>query len=249
MRIADLQKNWETLGKTRPLCAILNDAAKQKSGWKLEEFFATGVQEIEGVLNDAARLGLELRRGRALDFGCGVGRLTQALARHFDEVHGVDIASSMIERAREHNRHGARCQFHSNAKPDLSLFPDEFFDFIYSNITLQHIAPEYTRGYLREFRRVLAPGGYCIFQLPAEFRPDPQQERSLKERLKRALPPLYAAYRWLRYRHDPVTEMHAIPKEELTGYLQAVGFRIADVTENNAAGKLWLSYRYCVQKM
>ncbi len=48
---------------------------------------------------------------RALDFGCGVGRLTQALARHFNIVDGVDIAPSMIELANQFNRSGGRCRY------------------------------------------------------------------------------------------------------------------------------------------
>jgi len=45
-------------------------------------------------------LGVEPSGGRALDFGCGLGRLTQPLAERFDEAVGVDIAASMIEGAR-----------------------------------------------------------------------------------------------------------------------------------------------------
>ena len=39
-------------------------------------------------------------RRSALDFGCGIGRLSQALAEHFDQVYGVDISPKMIELAR-----------------------------------------------------------------------------------------------------------------------------------------------------
>jgi 2-polyprenyl-3-methyl-5-hydroxy-6-metoxy-1,4-benzoquinol methylase len=94
-------------------------------------------------------------RGSALDFGCGVGRLTQALADHFDEVWGVDIASSMIEGARRLDRSGGRCRYLVNGRP--RVVRDASFGFILSLIVLQHLEPEYIRSYLREFIRLLAP--------------------------------------------------------------------------------------------
>ena len=110
--------------------------------------------------------GVAIERGRALDFGCGVGRLTQALAEHFDSCDGVDLAASMIERARELNENGERVRFHHNDAPDLRLFGDGSFDFILSLIALQHMEPELMRGYLREFLRVLRPGGVAFFNVP-----------------------------------------------------------------------------------
>jgi SAM-dependent methyltransferase len=50
------------------------------------------------------------------------------------------------------------------------LFHDDFFDFIYTNIVLQHMRPEYSKAYLKEFLRVLSPGGLLVFQLPTEMR-------------------------------------------------------------------------------
>ena len=110
MDLKDLQKNWDTFGRTDPLWLILAAADKKGDKWAVDEFFATGKREIELALDWVASLGVRLPQRKALDFGCGVGRLTQALADHFDEVCGVDIASSMIELANEYNRHGARCK-------------------------------------------------------------------------------------------------------------------------------------------
>ena len=62
------------------------------SPWDAKDFFQTGVTEIDRVMEYAATLPVSFARHRALDFGCGIGRLTQALASHFSEVHGVDIA-------------------------------------------------------------------------------------------------------------------------------------------------------------
>jgi len=67
------------------------------------EFFESGLKEINAVMRYVESLGIDVSRRRALDFGCGVGRLTQAIANYFEEVYGVDIALSMIEQATKCN--------------------------------------------------------------------------------------------------------------------------------------------------
>ncbi|MBN1439942.1 MAG: methyltransferase domain-containing protein [Anaerolineales bacterium] len=66
---------------------------------KSREFFATGVQENESQLEFLRTIHLNPDRPRALDFGYGIGRLTQPLAIHFKEIIGVDIAPLMLKLA------------------------------------------------------------------------------------------------------------------------------------------------------
>jgi SAM-dependent methyltransferase len=179
MELKQLKVTWDNLGKWDPLWAILTQEDKINRGWKPEEFFKTGEDEIAEVLRQVDRLIPGLSRRKALDFGCGVGRLTQALGRHFEECHGVDIAPSMIKLARKHNRWGKRCQYYVNDRDDLRIFRDNTFDFIYSNFVLQHMKPDYSKAYLREFLRVLAPGGLIVFQLTSE-RPAPLGKTSTR---------------------------------------------------------------------
>jgi SAM-dependent methyltransferase len=113
-------------------------------------------------------LPMKLARRRALDFGCGVGRLTQALCKYFQHCIGVDIAPSMIELARKFNRYGDRCEYRENPFDDLHEFDNDQFDFIYSNIVLQHMEPRYSERYVQEFVRVLSPEGLAVFQIPAK---------------------------------------------------------------------------------
>jgi SAM-dependent methyltransferase len=166
----ELQRNWHEFGRRNPFGAIVSLDLPEGDlpDWDAAEFFQTGVLAIDAVVGYLRSLPLELRWGRALDFGCGVGRLTQALGRHFRECVGVDIAPSMIELANRYNALGDRCTYRLNTASDLSLFPDDHFDLVYSTIVLQHIAPEYSAKYIREFIRVLAPGGVALFDLPSE---------------------------------------------------------------------------------
>jgi len=156
MNIKHMQENWNKWGETDPLYAILTYPQKQGGKWQLEEFFETGTREINDVLSYVKGLGIPVPRRRALDFGCGVGRLTQALARYFNEVCGVDVAPSMIEWAQKYNCCGDRCLYFMNASDDLAIFPNDHFDFIYTNITVTYmVAP------IRVSRRTLSRGSLC----------------------------------------------------------------------------------------
>jgi len=194
MELKDLQRNWDLLGKEDPLWAIITTDSKKGNKWDLGEFFASGDREIAELMQYLSDLGLHCARHRVLDFGCGVGRVTQPLSRHFTNVIGVDIAPSMIAQARALDREG-RCQFIVNDRADLSLFPDHQFDFIYSNIVLQHMRPVYSTGYIREFCRVLAPGGVAVFQVPSLCKLPPEPW-SWKDAVRPLLPsPLLHWYR------------------------------------------------------
>ena len=176
MSLDELQRTWDALGRDDPMGVIL-DYPLRLGQWEAEEFFATGELEIDTVLARAKPYGVPKLHGRALDFGCGVGRLTQAMCRHFEGADGVDIAPSMITAARELNRHGDRCRYHLNAERSLP-FDDATFDFVYSNITLQHMPPGLARAYISELARVLRERGLLVFQLPTGRRAPRQLPRA-----------------------------------------------------------------------
>ena len=72
----------------------------------------------------------------ALDFGCGAGRLTRGLEAIFEEIVGVDVTASMIERARELSLPRSRCRYLLNERSGLSIFENATFDFVLSFIML-----------------------------------------------------------------------------------------------------------------
>jgi ubiquinone/menaquinone biosynthesis C-methylase UbiE len=159
--------SWEEWGQVDPMWAIVTEEGKENGGWDLEEFFASGEASIDSLWAKASELGVPTQHRRALDFGCGMGRLTRALGRHADQVTGLDISPSMIGLAQEHNVGLSGLTFVVHEGSDLRAFDDESFDIVCSLLVLQHLPSEEAMlGYLREFLRVLTPGGLLILQLP-----------------------------------------------------------------------------------
>src|SRR5580692_3122401 len=66
------------------------------------EFFATATEVITHIQTELRRVPpAERTDGRALEIGCGPGRLMRPMSHHFAEIHGVDVSDEMIGLARE----------------------------------------------------------------------------------------------------------------------------------------------------
>lgn len=129
-------------------------------------FFATATEVINSLQWELSRVPvLQRAHWRALEIGCGPGRLMRPMARHFSEIHGVDVSDEMIARAKEKLTDIPNAFPHATDGASLTQFPDESFDFIYSYAVFQHIpAREVVYQYLREIRRVLKVGGLARLQ-------------------------------------------------------------------------------------
>lgn len=124
---------------------------------------ATGVSELEGLFG---RLGADPRGGTCIEVGCGPGRMTGALAERFDRVVALDVSPAMLERAREAVPN-ENVTFQAVSGDRLDGVEDQTADVLVCYLVLQHLpSAAVVRSYLREFARVLAPGGEAFVQLP-----------------------------------------------------------------------------------
>ena len=131
------------------------------------EFFASGEREVAGLMDQVSRLGIAPARDVALDYGCGVGRLSRALAARFGEVLAIDHSESMLAEARRANAGFGNIRFMRNDGRTLPEIGTESVEFIYSTITLQHVPPDIQRSVIREFARVAmtpTPAGASAFR-------------------------------------------------------------------------------------
>lgn len=147
-------EDWQELGSREPYFAVLTDPRflrEQLTDETRAAFFASGEADVAELL---ALVSPDFAPRSALDFGCGVGRLTRALTARVERVVGVDVAPAMLELARAH---APRATFSTD-------LPDVEFDFICSLLVFQHIPVARGLASLRALLARLAPGGAAALQ-------------------------------------------------------------------------------------
>src|SRR3954451_2925004 len=98
-----------------------------------------------------------------LECGCGMAVDGLQFARAGARYTGMDFSPTALELARRHfDIEGVRGEFVQGSITDLP-FEDASFDLTYSNGVIHHL-PQ-TEAVVREFHRVLRPGGTAIVML------------------------------------------------------------------------------------
>ncbi|MBD3759551.1 class I SAM-dependent methyltransferase [Rhizorhabdus sp.] len=224
---------WKIFGETEPHWSVIvsDDFRQANLADNIDRFYLSGRGDIDVHLNFLARAGLPTRFGRALDFGCGVGRLTLALAAHADQVVGVDISPPHLALAAER----AEAQGIGNAAfesidsvADLDRYGD--LDFIISRIVLQHNPPPVMAALYRRLLTALKPGGVAIVQIPTYIQ---GQNFTAADYLAN---------------EQPSMEMNALPQKLVFEIIAETGCVPLEIREDSAAGHIGLSHTFAVQK-
>lgn len=215
------RREWDEIGSVDPLWAILSAPEKRHGAWDVEEFLDTGRREIEGVLERGGQWRLPVEHEHALDFGCGVGRLTGALAAHFGFSLGVDISEVMVQSARQLHLDTTNASFQTLAAAPLSSLPDHTFDFIYCSLVLQHMRDHRTiEATVVDFVRLLKAGGLLVFQLPSSI--------PLRRRIQ-VRPRLYTALRAVGVPHATLYGRLGLHPIRMTGIEEPKVARLLEV--------------------
>jgi 2-polyprenyl-3-methyl-5-hydroxy-6-metoxy-1,4-benzoquinol methylase len=158
--IRDTDADWNLIGSTEPFVGVFPDGRFLRTNLDnatLEEFWNSGVAYIKQVIDVIEHVFRQpFEPDCALDFGCGVGRLTRPMSRVAKRVVGVDVSTGMLEEAKRHP--------HDNIE-FLNRLPDYGFDWINSAIVLQHIPPERGSMIFEELLDHLLPGGILSVQV------------------------------------------------------------------------------------
>jgi SAM-dependent methyltransferase len=189
-----------------------------------EQFFRSGHEALTTFKAFLGRAGVDLSSYRTcLELGCGVGRVTLALAELFERVIGCDIAEPMLAEAKR----SAAAYNVTNIEWLLTNRFDVYrrlpeLDVLFSGIVLQHNPPPVMRHVLNALLGKLRRGGIAYFQLPT-YR----------------LGYSFSAEKYLETPQTNDIEMHVFPQRQLFDLLRTCGCQILEIREDGSAGEDW----------
>lgn len=162
----DTDSEWERWGAKDPYFGVRTEERFRKGNMTAEikkEFFDSGKSLIDHVIDQSRRhLDADFEPQRALDFGCGTGRMVIPLSRICKEAVGVDVSESMLREA-ENNCREFSIENVSLYKADDSLSSiNGRFDFIHSYIVFQHIPADRGQQIFINLLDHLDDGGICV---------------------------------------------------------------------------------------
>ncbi|MEO6688097.1 MAG: class I SAM-dependent methyltransferase [Dokdonella sp.] len=167
---AHVNASWQQLGETDPYYSVLTNPKYLglPSGEIIDTFFRSGHDEVRRFLLTLERNGLAIDQGATcLEYGCGLGRVTQALAPHFSRTLAVDISSAHLALAERHAREAEAGNIEWRHLESVAALDDlPAVDVVYSIIVLQHNPPPVIDRIIAAFARILKPGGLAYFQVP-----------------------------------------------------------------------------------
>ena len=217
-------RDWETLARQEPFFAVLTEERflrDQMSEDDRQAFFASGEADIDHLFS----LLPGFTPTSALDFGCGVGRLTRALSKRLLRVAGVDAAPSMLQLAREN-------------VPDATFstgIPDQMFDLIVSLIVFQHIPVSRGEALLDELLRHLEIGGVAAVHVT--FRRPGSSLRRLARAVRARVPLVHRLAQLLRHeRPMPYMQMNEYDQERVLAIMSRHGCVEPRIVPTNHGG-------------
>jgi SAM-dependent methyltransferase len=234
---ARTQMQWEHLGKTEPYWSVLtqpqyyqNEFANHK-----DEFYASGAFSRQLFVSALMRCGISpAYLHTCLEVGCGVGRITEHLAKVFDKVIGTDISGQHVELAQGYLQDkgiGNVELVHWQQIEQLKRLPK--VDAVFSVITLQHNPPPIMAWLLSQLLGCLNPSGVAYLQIPSY--------RSGY---------LFEVERYMNSTATPTMEMHFLPQQDVFRVIRDAGCLCLEVREDGMVGdeSNMLSNSYLIQK-
>lgn len=220
---------WEKFGQTDPYFGVLSQdkfKTDHLTAATKQEFFDSGTSHVRAILATVHHfLDPNFQPHRALDFGCGVGRLVIPLAGVAQEVVGVDVSAAMLQEAQRN------CADQSLKNVWFALSDDDLsqvegrFNFIHSFIVFQHIPVRRGERLFEQLLARLEAGGVGVVHFTYGY--DLSAQVALAQAARRTIPGAAKVLNLLRGRslNAPQMQMNAYSLNRLMAQLQAQGIR------------------------
>jgi SAM-dependent methyltransferase len=177
------EMNWEEKARQNPLYGVMsvNDfaaAGADPTPEQLERFFESGRRKAATWLLPWLAATATPRDAHILEFGCGMGRLVNAVLAEYTDVVGVDVSQTMVERATAYVK---GTEFRVLEESGRIPIGAATVDRVYSYAVFQHIKSwSVIVNAIGEIGRVLKPGGHARLQFDMVYPPPFASESRLR---------------------------------------------------------------------
>lgn len=219
-----VENTWSVLGQDDAYWSVITFDKFRKDVLEdhRDAFFQMGdgnIAWVEAALNRVGTTLTDLET--AMDFGCGVGRLSLPLAERVGHVLGVDISAAHLREAKSNIETFDRQNIETRKIGSVKEIQDlGSFDLVISIIVLQHNPPPVMREILKALCARVRSGGFLYIQVPT-YRP---------------------GYRYIAaddlMEEAENMEMHVLPQHVFLETIQDAGLTVLEVMEDSATGCL-----------
>jgi SAM-dependent methyltransferase len=220
--LTKIKETWTHLGLTKPHWSVLTNEEylPETIQGSSQNFWESGKTEFETIQSIVARHNFEISRDKtAVEYGCGVGRVTMELSAHFGSVDAYDISRHHLDiaitRAKEIEANNIR--FHECSDTPLKAL--EKCDFFFSVIVFQHNPPPIIKELIVLAMKSLKPGGLAVFQLPT-YQSDYR----------------FSARDWILADHHDLMHMHAFPQWKVFELAKELNCDVLEAKEDDYTG-------------
>lgn len=233
--ISRVGETWSSLGATRPYHSVLtgkNFLPENIDHEAIETFWATGSKEAARVGSILKKHGLHDTASKVcVEYGCGLGRITDPFANMFKQVYAYDISSKHLDKAKSKLKYG-NVEFKLCTR-DLFGIGLQRCDVFYSNIVFQHNPPPLIRKLISMALEALKPDAIAIFQVPTY-----------------ATGYCFRISEYLSCQKGDEMEMHFLPQSEVFTLIAEANCELLEVREDGAIGQIgdWISNTFIVRR-
>jgi SAM-dependent methyltransferase len=240
-------REWKRWDKRDLYFAVLSHP-EYRDRRNMENFFATGENNFARLSEVFRQLAIPLDpSGKALDYGCGVGRLLRPFGSFFQHTLGIDVSQNMLEEA-SRNIDLDTAELRLFDGEDLSrCLSDNTFSFIHTRLVFQHIRPKRGFGLIRQLLERLEKNGKAYIQAPMLAK---SKMVHLLDQIRCIHPIAFKLSEVFlkkdRTLADPVSEMNIYPSDTLLTLFDDLGIEVRGVTldtNRNLTGAVWYLYR------
>lgn len=231
--LGNIREAWSSMGRDIPHYSVLTSDIFLPSNIErnADIFWQSGAIEAEEIHSILKRFDFDFKNKVAIEYGCGVGRVSTPLSKLFKILYAYDISTYHLDIAKKHSlEQGAKNIIYCEVGNNKSIYKQRCH-FFYSRIVFQHNPPPLIAMLVEGALASLHNNGIAIFQVPV-------YKVGYNFKLNE----------WLNTKHSNEMQMHCLPQSVIFSIIKKQNCQLLELREDESCGEPFLSNLFVVKK-